>query len=545
MKVRKFWGWGYEDQTLTDEEERAVEKRIAQNFSVNEVSVLPIPKAKEISLSKSRISIPTSLRSSLSEDHLERLNHTYGKSFPDLARAFLQSFSSPPDLVGLPKNEEDIIRIVEWASDKNIALIPYGGGSSVCGGVETEVGDSYNGVVSLDLRYLNKVLDLDKESRAARIQAGILGPDLESFLKKTGHTLRHFPQSFEHSTLGGWIATRSGGHYATLYTHIDDFVESTRMVSPTGIIESRRLPGSGAGPSPDRFVIGSEGILGIITEAWMRIQKRPIYRASCSVEFKDYEKALTSTRLISQSGLFPANCRLLDANEALFNGAGDGSSHILILSFESADHDMQPWLKRALEIVSSQNGVYEEPEEKNTQAHRSGSSGTWRNSFIKAPYYREAFVRRGIIQDTFETSVTWDRGFDFIETIKEKAKRIIKEVSGKESVVTCRLTHTYPDGLAPYFSYSAYAEPSTMIDVWKEIKIATNEICVEEQGTVTHHHAVGRDHRVNGYDVQRSEGFKDMLVSAKESIDPKGIMNPGVLIDPANIKIDHWMKKSK
>jgi alkyldihydroxyacetonephosphate synthase len=408
--------------------------------------------------------------------------------------------------------------------------------------VETDVDDSYSGVISLDLRNLNQVLEIDKESRAARIQAGIFGPALEEELKKSNLTLRHFPQSFEHSTLGGWIATRSGGHYATLYTHIDDFVESTTMVTPTGVIESRRLPGSGAGPSPDRMVIGSEGILGVITEAWMKLQERPNFRASCPVLFSDYDKALNATRLISQSALFPANCRLLDANEALFNGAGDGSKHLLILSFESADHEMDFWLKRALEIASDAGGEYELPQEKKADAHKSGASGTWRNSFIRAPYYREASVRRGIIQDTFETSITWDKGFDFIETLKEKASKAIKEISGKESTVTCRLTHTYPDGLAPYFSYTAYATPSTMIDVWKEIKLATNELCIQEGGTVTHHHAVGRDHRVKGYDLQRPEGFKDMLVSAKEGVDPGSIMNPGVLIDPKGKKYKHWME---
>ena len=542
MNKRKFWGWGFADQILSKEEEAGVENRIAQNFGLSEIDALPIPVAEEIELKDPRVKIPDTLKDIFSDDHVERLNHAYGKSFPDVARAMLGHFPHPPDLIAFPRNQEEVVDTLDWADKNNIAVIPYGGGSSVCGGVETDVDDSFSGVISLDLRNLNQVLEIDKESRAARIQAGIFGPALEEELKKSNLTLRHFPQSFEHSTLGGWIATRSGGHFATLYTHIDDFVESTTMVTPTGLIESRRLPGSGAGPSPDRMVIGSEGILGVITEAWMRLQERPNFRASCPVLFNDYDKALKATRLISQSALFPANCRLLDANEALCNGAGDGSKHLLILSFESADHEMDFWLKRALEIASDVGGEYELPQEQKADAHKSGASGTWRNSFIRAPYYREASVRRGIIQDTFETSITWDKGFDFIETLKEKASKAIKEISGKESTVTCRLTHTYPDGLAPYFSYTAYATPSTMIDVWKEIKLATNEICIQEGGTVTHHHAVGRDHRVKGYDLQRPEGFKNMLVSAKEGVDPRSIMNPGVLIDPKGKKYKHWME---
>ncbi len=541
MRERKFWGWGYSDELLTDEEDKNIEQRILNNFSLSEVETIPIPKAKDIELHKSKISPPSSLKNLLSSDHLERLNHSYGKSFPDLARAMLGLFPNPPDLIAFPNNQDDIVSILDWADQNNIAVIPYGGGSSVCGGVETDVGDTYSGVISLDLRNLNQVLEIDKESRAARIQAGILGPALEEELKKSNLTLRHFPQSFEHSTLGGWIATRSGGHFATLYTHIDDFVESTTTVTPRGIIESRRLPGSGAGPSPDRIVIGSEGVLGVITEAWMRLQERPKYRASCPVLFDDYEKALKATRLISQSALFPANCRLLDAKEALFNGAGDGSRHLLILSFESADHEMDAWLNRALEIAADDGGQYEVPQEEKTDAHKSGASGTWRNSFIRAPYYREASVRRGIIQDTFETSITWDKGYEFIECLKEKVSKAIQEITGKTTTVTCRLTHTYPDGLAPYFSYTAFATPSTMIDVWKEIKLVTNEICINEGGTVTHHHAVGRDHRVRGYDLQRPEGFKNMLSAAKKEVDPQSILNPGVLFDPENKDIKNWM----
>ena len=223
------------------------------------------------------------------------------------------------------------------------------------------------------------------------------------------------------------------------------------------------------------------------------------------------------------------------------NGAGDGTKHLLILSFESADHDKSMALGRALEISEENNGLFE-PQSKNKEdAHRSGSSGSWRSSFIKAPYLRESFTRRGIIQDTFETSITWDRGFEFIEDIKAETTKAIELITGKPSLVTCRITHSYPDGLAPYFTFGAYATPKTMIDIWKEIKLATNEICNSMGGTVTHHHAVGRDHRPNGYDKQRPELFSKVLISAKSTLDPKGVMNPGVLIDPQGKSINNWM----
>ena len=541
MKVRKFWGWGYEDELLSEEEENSIDKRIASTFQLDSVERIDIPKVNDIELSKSKLIPPKGLEDILSDNKLERLNHTYGKSFPDSARSILGKFPFPPDLVAFPSSEDDISNILDWASSSDVAVIPYGGGSSVCGGVETDVGGDFKGVISLDMKNLDQIIEIDKESRTALIQGGIFGPDLESKLKEHELTMRHYPQSFEFSTLGGWIATRSGGHYATLYTHIDDFVESLTMLTPSGSFETRRLPGSGAGPSPDRFAIGSEGIMGIITSASMRLQDRPTFRASSTVEFEDYQDALNALRQISQSGLFPANCRLLDSSEALLNGAGDGSRHLLILSFESADHDKSYALERALEIAAENKGLYEEPQTQSKDAHRSGSSGNWRSSFIKAPYLRESFTRRGIIQDTFETAITWDKSFDFIKDIKDETASIIKEITGKSSLVTCRITHSYPDGLAPYFTFGAYATPETMIDIWKEIKLATNELCNSKGGTVTHHHAVGRDHRPNGYDKQRPELFNRVLVSAKSTLDPKGIMNPGVLIDPKDKTIKNWM----
>ena len=540
MRLRKFWGWGYDDELLSSEEENNIDQRIAKTFQLDHVERIEIPKISDIDINQPLFSTPSSLKKILSDDKLERLNHAYGKSFPDSARSILGDFSSPPDYVAFPDTQNEITSILDWASENNVAVIPYGGGSSVCGGVETNVGSDYAGVISLDMKNINSILEIDKTSRTALIEGGILGPQLEAQLKEYDLTMRHYPQSFEFSSLGGWIATRSGGHYATLYTHIDDFVESLKMITPSGSFETRRLPGSGAGPSPDRFAIGSEGIMGVITEASMRLQNRPTFRSSCTVEFINYEDALKALRLISQSGLFPSNCRLLDANEALFNGAGDGKSHLLIVAFESADHDKKASLDRALEIAKDNKGNFEVPSQ-DSQAHRSGSSGTWRNSFIKAPYLRESFTRRGIIQDTFETSITWDKSKDFIQAVKDDTSKAILEITGKPSLVTCRITHSYPDGLAPYFTFGAYATPSTMIDTWKEIKCATNEICVSKGGTVTHHHAVGRDHRPNGYDIQRDDLFSKVLIEAKAALDPKGIMNPGVLIDPKSKTITNWM----
>ena len=206
------------------------------------------------------------------------------------------------------------------------------------------------------MRRLNRVLEVDPTSRAARIQAGILGPAIEAALKPHGFALRHYPQSFEFSTLGGWIATRSGGHFATLYTHIDDLVESLRTITPAGVMESRRLPGSGAGPSPDRMMIGSEGALGVITEAWMRLQGRPRFRADAVFGFPDFFAAARAVRAASQAGLYPSNLRVIDNHEAGAYGVNAYEESLLVLAFESADHPVDAWMARAVELMADNGG---------------------------------------------------------------------------------------------------------------------------------------------------------------------------------------------
>ena len=282
--------------------------------------------------------------------------HTYGKSYRDVVRGFRGEFTNPPDVVARPATEADVVALLDWCGTAGIAAMPYGGGSSVVGGVECAIGDQYPGAVSIDLTGLDRVLELDRTSRAARIQGGALGPVLEDQLRPHGWTLRHFPQSFEFSTLGGWLATRSGGHYATVYTHIDDLVESMRVVTPAGLVESRRLPGSGAGPSPDRLFLGSEGSLGVITEAWMRVQDRVRWKGSAGVRFADYEQAVEATRAVSQSALFPTNCRLLDGGEAALSAGTADVGGLLVLGFESADHPVDAWIERAVELCRDHGG---------------------------------------------------------------------------------------------------------------------------------------------------------------------------------------------
>lgn len=536
---RRFWGWGLADATL-DEQERVIVKTMAGRLGLG-YAEHPEPRCGDFVLPPSRISPPPALATAFSAMPLDRLNHCSGKSYADCARMWLRKPPAPPDWVAFPEDEQAVIDILDWAQSSNVAVIPYGGGSSVCGGVETAVGDGYSAVVSLDMERLNRVLEVDPVSRAARIQAGALGPELAAQLKGHRLTLRHFPQSFEFSTLGGWIVTRAGGHYATQYTHIDDFVESTRMVTPAGVLQTRRLPGSGAGPAPDRLVIGSEGVLGVLTEAWIRLQTSPQFRASAAVRFSDFFTAARCVRALAQSGLNPSNCRLLDAPETVLAGVGDGRHAVLLLAFESDDHPLNAWMERALELVRDHSGGYDAAavqrsmSEQGGDEHRSGAAGAWRNAFLRMPYWRDPLVGQGMILDTFETAITWDRFEPFYHAIKAEISAVIKQATGQDGMVSCRLTHLYPDGAAPYFTFAGRAadgDVAAALAAWCDIKQAANEAVVSHGGTITHHHAVGRDHR-SGYDREADPLFRRMLAAAKQVVDPQCILNPGVLIDPA------------
>jgi len=522
---RRFWGWGFEDAGPTREQQMTMAGTLAERFGLEGLELTEPPTIDEIDLPAPRVQPPGSLAHLCTTDPEERAGHAYGKSFRDIVRGLDREFPHPPDLVAIPRTENDVVALLDWCADEHLAAIPYGGGSSVAGGVEPAVADTYAGAVTIDLRALDRVEEIDRTSRAARIQAGVFGPALEDQLRPHDLTLRHFPQSFELSTLGGWLATRSGGHYATLYTHIDDLVESMRIVTPRGVVETRRLPGSGAGPSPDRMFLGSEGILGIITEAWMRLQDRPTFRASAPARFEQWEDGVAAARALSQSGLFPTNCRLLDSTEAMLTGAGDGSAHLLLVAFESADHPVDAWAARAVELVRDHGGVVDD------QEAREGAAGAWRSAFIRAPYTRDTLVQLGLVNETFETAVTWDRFENLYDRVMRAVRDAMTAVGAEPGVVTCRFTHVYPDGPAPYFTVIAGGRKGAQLEQWATIKDAASDAIIEAGGTITHHHAVGRDHR-RGYDRQRPGLFADALRAAKHSLDPAAVLNPGVLIDP-------------
>jgi len=519
---RSWWGWGWQDEALHDTQAAGLGRAVADRFD-HHPPLRPPPRLADLELPAPRVEPPASLTSICSTDREDRAGHTHGKSYRDVVNGSYGRFPHPPDQVARPRTEQDIVDVLDWCAASGVTAVPYGGGSSVTGGVSCAVDDA-TAVVSIDLTALDRVLEIEPISRSARIQGGALGPVLEDQLRPHGYTLRHYPQSFEFSTLGGWLATRSGGHYATVYTHIDDLVSSIRAVTPTGISESRRLPGSGAGPSPDRLLLGSEGTLGIITEAWMRLQDRPEHKASAGVRFTNFEAAVDATRAVAQSGLFPTNCRLLDAGEAALSAGVEDGRHLLILGFESADHPVDEAIARAVTIARDHGG--EAPEVK---AGRSDEAvGSWRSAFLRAPYGRDALVRLSMIVETFETACPWDRFGDLHRGVLDAVGDALTRICGGGSI-TCRFTHVYPDGPAPYFTVMAPGRPGAEVDQWDEIKAAATEALLAHGGTVTHHHSVGRDHR-DGYHRQRPEPMGRALEAVKAELDPNGVLNPGVLL---------------
>jgi alkyldihydroxyacetonephosphate synthase len=519
---RKHWGWGFEDEQPSPEQVRAAAGGLAAHLGFPPVEVESPASLEQVALPAVRVLPPSALAGICSTDAYSRASHALGKSYGDVVRGFRGHFRHAPDFVARPRGEADVERLLEWCSAERVAAVPYGGGTSVVGGVEPIVDSSYNGAIAIDLGSLRSVLEVDQVSRAALIQCGATGPDLEAQLAEHGLTLRHFPQSFELSTLGGWIATRAAGHFATVWTHIEDFVESVRALTPSGAWASRRLPGSWAGPSPDRMLVGSEGTLGVITEAWVRVQPRPIHRASAGVRFPTFATGAECVRALSQSGLHPSNCRLIDPAEARFTMSGDGTFALLVLGFESSDHEVDFLMDRALAICAEHGGIAGE---------RGGSGvGAWREAFLRAPYVRDVFVAMGVLSETFETAITWDRFPRFHERAMAAADAAARDVSGAAHV-SCRFTHVYPDGPAPYYTVLAPARRGEEIEQWAAIKAAVSEVIVAEGATITHHHAVGREHRP-WYDSQRPDPFAAALRGAKAAVDPSGVMNPGVLVDP-------------
>jgi len=531
QQPRSFWTWGYQSDEPSPADRQRMAEALSKRFG-RDVTPPPVPRLEDIELRKPRLSVPSALADWVSTRHDERALHTHGGHPLELLTALRGDFPNPPDAVAHPRNETELEATLAWCDSNGYAVIPYGGATTVVWGVR--VPEHARAAVTVDMDHFHQVLEIDETSRAARIQAGVLGPDLEDALRPRGLTLRHYPQSFPWSTVGGWVATRSGGHYATNHTHIDDFVESIRMLSPAGWWESRRLPGSGAGPSPDRLVMGSEGILGIISECWLRLQARPTFRASAGVAFADWAAGAEATRQIVQAKLWPANLRLLDPAEAAQSAGLDGTQSLLIIGFESARVPQGAFIHEALAIAREAGGQVDDDAVRiddgaGRATGREGAVGAWRDSFIGV----NAGLTNGLglLTDTFETAITWDQWPEFDARVRDRVGRVLHDVLGPGYHLSCRFTHVYPDGPAPYYTFAGPVDDGAEEDRWRTIKEEAMAAVVDAGGTVTHHHAVGRMHKP-GWRQQRPDLFEAALTSVKKRLDPNGILNPEVVIGP-------------
>eukprot|EP00928_Gymnodinium_smaydae_P042147 TRINITY_DN28423_c0_g1_i1.p1 TRINITY_DN28423_c0_g1~~TRINITY_DN28423_c0_g1_i1.p1 ORF type:complete len:578 (+),score=113.14 TRINITY_DN28423_c0_g1_i1:53-1735(+) len=535
---RCWWGWGL------------VEELKKEPLLASGVKVKP-PSVKEAAawLRTPRIalaSLPERLRKLCMDHPFERLLHSRGRDFTDIVDCSRWGVNEPVDLVAFPTSEDDILDLLGFCSRQNIAVVPFGGGSSVVHGVNPPAdNEGYAATISVDMKNFDRVLEVDEESMCARVQAGIYGPNLERQLKQWGFTLRYFPQSFEFSTVGGWVVTRGGGHFATGPTHIDDLVESIRLVTPGGITETRRVPASGAGPAEHRLYLGSEGTLGIVTEVWLRVRRPPTLRASATVLFRAatgddaFLKGAKAVQRVAQSGLQPANLRLIDGIEVarITGEQGLDSAAVLLLGLETSEpsEDLDHQLASALHLCEAAGGELASQIAAAAAAggERAGLAGKWGAGFMRGGYAFSAAALTGVVLNTFETAVSWDRFFaSFHAEVLKTTRAAIKEHCGS-GTVTCRFTHVYPDGPAPYYTVLAEGRHSPVdlrCEQWLKVKESAMAAVMKHGGTCTHHHAVGKLHRRH-YHSELGAMYRRSLEAVKRVHDPAWVLNPGVLLD--------------
>jgi alkyldihydroxyacetonephosphate synthase len=533
MRRRKWWGWGYEDDGVDETTFAGLLRALGRSLGDPDLRAIEVTPTDRIELRPPRFPLPIEFADFVTAEPLDRLAHAYGKAYIDVVRAVRGDVPNPPDYVAYPQDELDISGLMRFCEGAPVAITPYGGGTSVVGGVEPTDDRRFRGTITLDLQRFDRLREIDPRSQLAHVEAGVLGPVLEAGLRPQGLTLRHFPQSFEFSSVGGWIVTRAAGHYATGPTHIDDLVAGVRVLSPRGVFEVVPRGYAGGGPGPERLVLGSEGTLGVVTRAWLRLHAVPKHRASDVVRFEDPAEGIEAVRAVVQSGLQPSNCRLVSPLESALTGLGGGRTADLLLGFESADHPVDEMLDRAKEICADHGGTWVAKDGPPRAA--SGGPERWRRWFLQAPYLRDRLVLRGLIVETLETASTWTAFSVLHDNLLHALQAAVDRECGR-GFVTWRLTHAYPDGVAPYYTIVAAGEPGHEIEQWTAIKAVASNVIEASGGTATHHHAVGRTH-LPWYERERGPLLLEAFASAKRTLDPAGIMNPGVLLpetpDPA------------
>ena len=474
-------------------------------------------------------------------DKRARVLHAYGRSYRDLVRLRRGEIPNPPDAVVFPATEDQVVRLIQFCVDKNIALVPFGGGSSVVGGVEPR-GERVT--VTLDLARLNRLVALDAVSQIATIEAGILGPDLERELNARGLTLGHLPQSFEFSTLGGWMATRGAGLASTKYGKIEAMTVSARVATPRGIVETRAAPATAAGPSFLQLLIGSEGTLGVITQATMRLHGLPKASDYRALLFKRFADGVVAIREMLQSDITPATVRLSDEDEtrSFFSlreastgwkgftesigiravgarGYSFERGALMILGFEGSADAVSAGQAGGLAVCRA-HGAFD-------LGH--GVARAWLRDRYETPYLRDVLMDHGVLVDTLETATTWEN----LERLHGKLAAAIADAAastGSRALVMTHVSHGYRDGASLYVTFLARMARGKEIEQWETIKRAATDCIMADGGTLTHHHGVGYEHAPWMEQEIGARGM-DALRAVKQALDPNDIMNPGKILN--------------
>ncbi|KUI03112.1 FAD-binding oxidoreductase [Mycobacterium sp. IS-3022] len=457
-------------------------------------------------------------------DDQGRLLRAGGKSTLDLLRRKDTGVQEAPDAVLLPGSEEEVAAILHFCSDHRIAVVPFGGGTSVVGGLDPLRGD-FSAVVSLDLRRLNQLHFLDEVSGEAGLGAGMTGPDAERLLGERGFSLGHFPQSFQFATIGGFAATRSSGQDSAGYGRFNDMVRGLRAVTPVGVLDLGRAPESAAGPDLRQLLIGSEGVLGVITRVRVRVHPVPTATRYEAWSFPDFATGADALRAVVQTGTGPTVIRLSDEAETGVNLATTESigekqltgGCLAITVFEGTEAHVASRHSETRAVLEAAGGTSlgEEP------------ARAWEHGRFGAPYLRDALLSAGALCETLETATNWSNVPALKVAVTEALTNALAE-SGTPALVLCHISHVYPTGASLYFTVVA-GQRGNPIEQWRKAKAAASDAMMRTGATITHHHAVGADHRPWMRDEIGDLGV-EILRAVKDKLDPAGILNPGKLI---------------
>jgi len=544
----KWWGWGFDDTSLPIES-----RPVLWSYLLDRLEADPNVLRRVVPLES--IQVPVSLLSPRELDEFrevagdegvsiadaDRVVHALGKGYKDLVRLRSGQVRRTPDVVLYPTDEEAVRRILDLARQRRYAVIPFGGGTGVVGGVEPSPEGGFAASLSVDLRRMHRVLEIDDHSGYVTAEAGILGPELEDALMARGLTLGHFPQSFEFSTLGGWIATRAAGGLSNLYGKIEEIVVGLRLVTPTRTLEIPPLPGMSHGPDLKELVLGSEGILGIITQATLRVQPRPRVRQFASRLFRSFAAGLTALRAMARDASLPDMAYLGDEEETRFAAANAGidprpgavseaplglrlislrgysleSGSLLLMGFEGSPSRVSHRRSRALDHAAPAADLGASPAER------------WFAERFRLPYLRDSLLDHGILVDTVETAAPWSR----LQTVYEAGRAALQAAlgsAGEPGLVLCHVSHAYRDGASLYFTFMGRQREGDELVQWEGIKVAVTKAFLGAGGALSHHHGIGADHSPFLGQVIGEDGLF-VLRALKRSLDPEGIMNPGKL----------------